>query len=135
MTFADKFQFIEGLEKGRKTKKQLHKETTSVADAFRSQYKREKNEKKAKKFTNSAPSSQCIGCGSDEHTSLERSTKCPAWGETCNSCGLSNHFKRVCKAKNKQQKSTEQSRNATSRSFDVTCTDQSSYFFSIGHLI
>ena len=34
----------------------------------------------------------CKVCGSEMHSSLERSTKCQAWGETCNYYGKSNHF-------------------------------------------
>ena len=76
-TFDEKFQFIEGLEKGRKTKSQLHNETSST-NAMTSQYKREKQDKKTRKFTSTSESPRCIGGGSDSHSSEERSESCQA---------------------------------------------------------
>ena len=45
-TFDSKFQFIKGLEKDRKTKNQLHKDT-STASTVKSQYQLEKNNDKS----------------------------------------------------------------------------------------
>ena len=40
----------------------------------------------------------CAGCGSSQHGSIDRSTKCPAWKKTCNCCGKRGHFGKVCRA-------------------------------------
>ena len=130
-TFDSKFQFIEGLEKGRKTKNQLHKEI-SVTDAFKSQYKRGQNDKKMRKFTNiNVPTSPCKVCGSKMHSSLERSTKCQAWGETCNYCGKSIHFKKACMLFARKKPPTfiiDQSKNATSRCSNPSPTHDDTSF-------
>ena len=42
----------------------------------------------------------CNGCGGSAHTSIERSTKCPAWGQECRNCGIRNRFSNVCKQAN-----------------------------------
>ena len=42
----------------------------------------------------------CSGCGSFNHGSPgsnDQTTKCPAWGKTCNQCGRTNHFASVCR--------------------------------------
>ena len=42
----------------------------------------------------------CTGCGKTGHSSYAaRKSSCPAWGKTCNSCGIRNHFATVCKRK------------------------------------
>ena len=51
----------------------------------------------------------CAGCGSNQHSSFERSSKCPAWRKTCNNCGKLNHFSKVCRA---HQATTADSANA-----------------------
>ena len=42
-------------------------------------------------------SKKCIGCGSNQHSSLERSAKCPAWDRNCRSCGKRGHLSKVCR--------------------------------------
>ena len=43
----------------------------------------------------------CTGCGKQDHMDyLSRKEKCPAWGKTCNKCGIRNHFSNVCRNKN-----------------------------------
>ena len=39
----------------------------------------------------------CTGCGSTNHWSMERASKCPAWGKECGTCHKSNHFSKVCR--------------------------------------
>ena len=46
--------------------------------------------------------SSCRGCGSRSHGAYNRSTACPAWGQTCHICGIRNHFASVCNNKDKQ---------------------------------
>ena len=40
----------------------------------------------------------CDGCGSTQHGSAERSSKCKAWKKTCSQCGKRGHFAKVCRA-------------------------------------
>ena len=120
-TFDSKFQYIEGLEKGGKTKTQFHKET-SVGNAFK--YKNETNNRKTRKFTSSTTSSTpCKGCGWDEHGTADRSPKCPAWGQTCHFCGKINHFKKVCTSFDRQKQAETRTRKEvaepTNRIFDI----------------
>jgi len=42
-------------------------------------------------------SKPCSGCGSTNHGAMNRSTKCPAWGQECRNCGIRNHFAKVCR--------------------------------------
>ena len=48
------------------------------------------------------PHQTCIGCGSHQHGTPRTSARhltCPAWNQTCNTCGKLNHFSIVCRAK------------------------------------
>ena len=133
-TFRSKFEYIEGLEKGRKAKGELHKETSHV-NVVKSQYRRQRNQSKIKNFTKS--NDVCCGCGSTNHTSAERQVKCPAWGKACTFCGVNNHFRKVCR-KNIGEANNEVSRNATFQNVSQqrdSGEDDISYFLSIGHLI
>ena len=40
----------------------------------------------------------CIGCGSTNHASSDRPSKCPAWRKTCNQCKKKGHFIKVCRS-------------------------------------
>ena len=40
----------------------------------------------------------CDGCGSTQHMSSDRSSKCPAWKKACKQCGKRGHFSKVCRA-------------------------------------
>ena len=42
----------------------------------------------------------CRGCGSNQHTTGNRSTKCPAWNKFCYNCGKKGHFGKVCHSEN-----------------------------------
>ena len=56
-----------------------------------SEYKRNKS-----KFKKKWP---CSGCVSDEHSLMEKESKCPAWGKKCLICNTPNHFAQVCRKK------------------------------------
>ena len=40
----------------------------------------------------------CTGCGSTQHSSKDRSSRCPAWGKACLKCSRQNHFSHVCRS-------------------------------------
>jgi hypothetical protein len=74
----------------------------SCAGAMKmSQYKRSQKERGRKRSL--SPQSKvfkrrCRGCGRTFHpsgNSLNRN-ECPAFGKTCDACGMENHFKKVC---------------------------------------
>lgn len=42
----------------------------------------------------------CTGCGRNWHARPgPRDKVCPAWGKTCDKCGMANHFSRVCQSR------------------------------------
>ena len=41
--------------------------------------------------------SPCNGCGRYHTKPYKRDEVCPAWGKTCNSCGVQNHFSSACR--------------------------------------
>ena len=56
----------------------------------------------------------CDGCGSTQHTSEERPTKCWAWKKVCNNCKKKGHINKVCRAR----KEAEDSANAVIADID-----------------
>ena len=46
---------------------------------------------------------RCRGCGRSSHPNGKSFTReeCPAFGETCNTCGLKNHFSKVCERRSR----------------------------------
>ncbi len=68
----------------------------SEVNAARSSYKK----KQAMPKMDNKQNKPCTGCGSKNHTGMERSSKCPAWGKECAVCHKRNHFSKVCRYKN-----------------------------------
>ena len=64
-----------------------------------STYRKTRNPSRQKTSSRHLPNTEpkrCSGCGSNQHTNLDRSSKCPAWGKVCKSCGKRGHFSSVC---------------------------------------
>jgi hypothetical protein len=85
---------------------------TSKSSAARfSQYKRtQRAGLTANQDTRGRPKSRgmprrrrCRGCGRTSHPNGKSLTReeCPAFGETCNTCGLKNHFSKVCQRRSR----------------------------------
>lgn len=67
----------------------------------KSSYRKDKEKNLSKAAVNyDKQSKQCSGCG---RACTTRSKDCPAWGKSCEKCGVKNHFARVCRGLTKQQ--------------------------------
>ena len=121
-SFQDRYNLIEAQELGRLAKTQLDGNASS-ANVVKSQYKKQQSaavEGNARK----SEGKRCKGCNSEKHDSLERSTKCPAWGKTCYRCGKFNHFGRCCLQK------TRTDNGSTANVIQSLESESASYFLS-----
>jgi len=50
-----------------------------------------------------SPRRRCHGCGRSSHPDGKGLTReeCPAYGQTCNTCGVKNHFSKVCRRRSR----------------------------------
>ncbi|KAK3752546.1 hypothetical protein QZH41_003484, partial [Actinostola sp. cb2023] len=129
MTLEEVLQFVEAKESGKRSAGRLLQ--TQGAEAARSQYRSTKQmELKNRRPDNHKPD-PCHYCGKHGHGNNSptriRKSECPAYGKTCDHCGLANHFAAVCQAKSQPGKRPS---NFTSPSnlvtegaiFDTLCT-------------
>ena len=87
-SLEDTVKAIEGKESGKIARKAVGVTTSPV---------------KVSLVGDSNPHKRCSCCGRLGHKSdrLSREKECPAYGKKCLKCGKSDHFKAVCRSKNK----------------------------------
>ena len=60
--------------------------------------KKSSNPRSTPRQTSTHKDQPCSVCGSSQHGSSDRSSKCPAFKKTCNRCGKRGHFGKVCRS-------------------------------------
>ena len=102
MTLEEAFQFIEAKEAGKRSAGNLL-DNQSV-DATRSQYRRGRQQELVQSKQRNK-NETCSYCGKQGHGKSAppkiRRQVCPAYGNTCESCGRPNHHASVCRSRDK----------------------------------
>ena len=108
-TLDEIIQFVERKESGKRSAGQLLQ--SQGAEAARSQYRKAKNNEPNNTIarplqpTPLDKNEHCNYCGKQGHGKnappRTRKTTCPAYGKTCDECGRLNHFKSLCRSKDK----------------------------------
>ena len=103
LTLEEAFRFIEAKEAGKRSASKLISTQGMAASGVRSQYKRiAAQDLQEFKRDNKEP---CSYCGKQGHgrraPPTTRKTKCPAYDQTCTSCGRLHHISKMCRSKNK----------------------------------
>jgi hypothetical protein len=125
-TLEEVIQFVERKESGKRSAGQLLQ--SQGADSTRSQYRRGKNEARNTPIVQQPTQDQndcCSYCGKHGHGKNAppkiRKNTCPAYGQTCEHCGRLNHFKNVCRSKDKPKRQAP-SHAGEGAVFDALCS-------------
>ena len=106
LTLEDALKLAQTFERAISEMKAVKEETMAVLDRI-SAPSSQRSDRKACDFKFPKPTSdnpiKCFNCGYRGHKS--NSSACPAIGKTCNMCGKTGHFGRVCRSSNTKRDS------------------------------